>query len=87
VPIAVESAARKQHAAGGGPRTVDLLALEEAMDRLKQLAPQAERMAELKIFGGVTTREAAEALEIPYSQARREWDFAKGWLKARLELE
>ena len=64
--------------------TIDLLALEEALDRLSALSPQKARLVELRFFGGLTIEETADALEISRTQATREWRMARAWLADEL---
>jgi RNA polymerase sigma factor (TIGR02999 family) len=61
-------------------RSVDLIALDEAMARLAKIDPQQERIVELRYFGGMTLDEAAKALGISRATAARDWQVAKAWL-------
>ena len=65
-------------------RWEEILAIDEAMSRLDQFAPQQARIAELRYFGGLSVEEAAEALNISPRTVKREWSSAKGWLRAEL---
>src|SRR5215510_12632803 len=58
----------------------ELLALDEALDRLSAIDPQQSRVVELRIFGGLSLEETAEALKVSPRTARREWSMAKAWL-------
>lgn len=66
------------------PFDIDLLALEEALQRLETLHPRPAKIIELRFFGGLTEEEAAEALEISVSTLRRDWEFARAWLLDKL---
>ncbi len=66
------------------PREEDLLALDESLSRLQELDPRAARVIELRFFGGLTEKEAAEVLEISVATLKRDWDFARTWLAAQL---
>jgi RNA polymerase sigma factor (TIGR02999 family) len=57
-----------------------LLALDESLQRLAQIDPQAARIVELRFFGGMTVDEIAEVLEISARTVKRDWGMAKGWL-------
>ena len=96
--ILVDNARRKQSIKGGGEhvrvelddhlvttgRPIDLIALDEAMDKLaKQDARKAE-LVKLRFFGGLSIREAAVALGISESTADADWAFAKAWLKLQM---
>ena len=61
-------------------RSVDLVALDEALTRLASLDPQQSRTVELRFFGGLTIEETAEVLGISPATVKREWTMAKAWL-------
>jgi RNA polymerase sigma-70 factor, ECF subfamily len=64
--------------------TVDLLALDEALEQLVKLDPQAARIVELRYFAGLSVEETAEALGISPTSVKRDWRMAKAWLHAAL---
>ena len=66
---------------------VDLLALHEALERLAVLDPTQERLVELRYFSGLTIEETAEALGISPATVKREWAFARAWLRRELERQ
>jgi RNA polymerase sigma factor (TIGR02999 family) len=61
-------------------RHIDLLALDEALDRLAKFDERKSRAIELRYFGGLGVEESAEALEISVATMRRELRFAENWL-------
>jgi len=65
-------------------RWEEILAVDEALRRLDELAPQQARIAEMRYFGGLSVEEAAEALGISPRTVKRDWAMAKGWLHAQL---
>lgn len=65
-------------------RDVDLVLLDEALDRLALMDPRLGRLVELRYFGGLTTKETAEVLEVSTATIEREWAAARGWLKREL---
>jgi RNA polymerase sigma factor (TIGR02999 family) len=67
--------------------SVDVIALDEALERLASLDPAKARLVEMRFFGGLTVGEAAEALGISESTAAREWQFARAWLFRQLRDE
>jgi RNA polymerase sigma-70 factor, ECF subfamily len=69
----------------GGERSVDLLALDEALERLAKLDPEQARLVELRFFGGLTVEETAEALDISPATVKRHWTVARAWLARELE--
>jgi RNA polymerase sigma-70 factor, ECF subfamily len=68
----------------GAGRWEEILAVDEALSRLDELAPQQARIAEMRYFGGLSVEEAAEALGISPRTVKRDWAVAKGWLHAEL---
>ncbi len=66
-------------------RSIDLLALDEALQRLARLDPEQARLVELRFFGGLTVEETAEAMEISPATVKRHWTVAKAWLARELE--
>jgi RNA polymerase sigma factor (TIGR02999 family) len=97
--ILVESARRKQSQKHGGQRrrvdfdqaeTVaaappdDLLALDEALQRLNQHDPVAAELVQLRFFAGLSIEQAAEVVGLSTATAYRHWTFARAWLHAQL---
>jgi RNA polymerase sigma factor (TIGR02999 family) len=97
--ILVENARRKRaEKHGGGRRRVsldeadalaaavpdDLLALDEALERLTAHDPVAAQLVKLHCFGGLTVEQAAEALDLSRTNAYRIWTFARAWLHSQL---
>lgn len=64
---------------------VDLLALHEALNELKALDQQQERIVELRFFGGLSIEETAEVLHIGHATVERDWKMARAWLRRKLE--
>jgi RNA polymerase sigma factor (TIGR02999 family) len=62
----------------------ELLALDEALQKLAQEDPQKARLVELRFFGGLTGDQAAQVLGISTSTADRYWAFARAWLQAQV---
>ena len=61
-----------------------LLALNEALNNLAAIDPQQSRVVELRVFGGLTVEETAEALGISARTVKREWSMAKAWLHRQI---
>jgi len=59
---------------------VDLLGLDEALDRLAEIDPRQGRLVELRFFGGLSIEETAEVLDVSPATVGREWAMAKAWL-------
>jgi len=58
----------------------DLLALDEALDRLAAKNARKAELVKLRFFAGLTLAEAAQVLGISANTADRDWAFAKAWL-------
>ena len=71
--------------APSGRPDVELIALEDALKRLASLDPRKSRVVELKFFGGLTTEEIAEVLQVSGATVEREWSFARAWLYDAIE--
>jgi RNA polymerase sigma factor (TIGR02999 family) len=66
------------------PATIDVLALDDALNRLEQLDEQQCRVVELKFFAGLSNEDAATALAISVSTVKRDWTTARAWLLREL---
>ncbi len=90
---------KKSQKAGGGRRRVeladvepasaapdeDLLALDEALDRLAAKHPRKAELVKLRFFAGLTNEQAAQALGISTSTADNDWAYARSWLRLALD--
>jgi len=65
-------------------RAGDLVALDEALNRLASIDPQQGRIIELRFFGGLTVEETAEVLGISPATVKRDWNVAKAWLSREM---
>lgn len=70
--------------AASGPRDVDLLALDQALETLARMDPRQARVVELRYFAGLAVREVAEVLEVGEATVVRDWASARAWLFSRL---
>jgi len=97
--ILVEQARRKQgpQAGGGWLRValnevpaeaadwrLDLVALDQALDRLTAKDPRAAEVVKLRFFAGLTRQETAEILGVSLATVDNDWAYAKGWLKVKI---
>jgi RNA polymerase sigma factor (TIGR02999 family) len=64
---------------------VDLLALNDALDRLEAASPRRAELVKLRYFAGFTLPEVAGMLGISQSTAEADWTYAKAWLKREME--
>jgi RNA polymerase sigma-70 factor (ECF subfamily) len=58
----------------------DLVALDEALERLAVADPRKARVVELRFFGGLSLEETAEAVGISMRTVQNDWTFARAWL-------
>ena len=68
-------------------KAVDLIALDDALNRLAQLDQQQCQVVELRFFGGLTVEEVAEVMKLSPATIKREWSMAKAWLHRELTRE
>jgi len=65
-------------------RDVNLLALDDALQKLEALDPQKARIVELRYFSGLTIEQTAEALRISPATVKRDWSMARAWLRSEI---
>ena len=65
-------------------KSVDLIALDEALNRLAKLDERQARVVELKYFSGLSNDETAEVLGVSNATVRLDWNLAKAWLKQEI---
>jgi RNA polymerase sigma-70 factor, ECF subfamily len=63
----------------------DLLAIDDALQRLAQIDQRKSQVVELRFFGGLSVKETAEVLQISSETVMRDWKFSKSWLLSELE--
>ncbi|MFI5378081.1 MAG: ECF-type sigma factor [Tepidisphaerales bacterium] len=68
----------------GSPDSGQILALDEAIGRLEEEAPQAAAVVRQRFYCGLSIDETAEALEMSPRTVDREWTYARAWLFRRL---
>jgi RNA polymerase sigma factor (TIGR02999 family) len=69
---------------GKEPRAEELVALDEALTRLKSMSERQSSVVEYHFFGGLTHEEIAEVLGVSLPTVRRDWRLAKAWLSREL---
>ena len=94
--ILVERARRKNALKYGGGKTVysltefaiiqtraelDVLAVDEALERLAQLYPRHAQLVQLRFFAGLSVKEAAKVIGVSPTTADNDWAYAKTWLR------
>lgn len=63
---------------------MDLLPLNEALERLQTTDPELGRIVELRFFGGLSIEETAVELECSTATIKRGWQFARAWLRREM---
>jgi RNA polymerase sigma factor (TIGR02999 family) len=66
-------------------QSVELMALDDALEGLAELDPQQNRVVELRFFGGLSIEETAHALNTSPATVKREWATARLWLHHRMK--
>ena len=66
------------------PPDDDLLALDEALTKLAAVDPQGAELVKLRVFAGLTIDELARQMQISPSTVKRNWSFARAWLRSAL---
>lgn len=79
--VALDEVAEMGH--GGG---IDLVALDDALERLKALSERQARVVELRFFGGLNLDEVAEVLGVAASTVDGDWAIARAWLRRALRV-
>ncbi|MFN7923631.1 MAG: sigma-70 family RNA polymerase sigma factor [Bryobacteraceae bacterium] len=64
--------------------SVELIALDEALHALEEINPRLAKVVEYRYFGDMTEQEVAEALGVSTRTVKRDWAFARAWLRDRL---
>ncbi len=59
---------------------IDVVSLNEALERLAEFSPRQAQIVELRYFGGLTETQVAETLGISDRTVRRDWNLARAWL-------
>jgi RNA polymerase sigma factor (TIGR02999 family) len=70
-----------------GERADELLAIDDALERLAALDARQAKVVEYRFFGGMTEDETAQVLGVTSRTVRRDWIKAKGWLQRELDRD
>lgn len=65
-------------------KSVELLALDEALENLAKIDPQKSKIVELRYFGGLSVEETAEVMGVSAITVKRQWRMAKAWLYGQI---
>ncbi|HKV77888.1 MAG TPA: sigma-70 family RNA polymerase sigma factor [Candidatus Sulfotelmatobacter sp.] len=66
-------------------RGAELVALDEALDKLSRIDEQQGRIVEMRFFGGLSIEEIGDVLGVSRSTVKREWNVAKSWLSRQMK--
>ena len=69
------------------PQDIDVLALNEALERLAELDQRQCQIVEMKYFGGMTVSDIADVLEVSKRTVEADWTMARAWLRRELSRE
>ena len=84
VPIELEEAAHRL-ADPGGTLSIEMLALDRALDELERASPELAHLVELRFFAGLALEEIAPIVERSERSLKRDWRRAQAFLRAALE--
>ena len=68
----------------GKEKSINLIALDEALNRLENIDGQQARIVELRYFGGLSLEETAAVLKVSRTTVATDWTMAKAWLRREL---
>lgn len=77
--VPLENAALAAHS-----RPAELVALDEALERLREIDERQVRVVECRFFAGMSVEETAEALSLSPATVKRDWTAARAWLNREL---
>ena len=68
-------------------KSLDVVALDDALTRLSEIDPRQSRVVELRFFAGLSLEETAQALEVGPATVQRDWTAARAWLHREMSRE
>ena len=75
----------EDHLLVGEGRSIDILALDTALQELAAIDPEQAHIVELRYFGGLTVEETAESVGVSPATVKRQWTMARAWLKRAID--
>ena len=93
IPIPVSCTSIKKRGSGEDPAPLsivtggeafDLLDLDRALDRFAERFPRQAKVVEMRYFSGLEFDDVARALELSPRTVKRDWSFARAWLRSAL---
>jgi RNA polymerase sigma-70 factor, ECF subfamily len=82
--VALDAAAPPADDAALSVGGVDVLTLEDALQKLAERDPRKARVVELRVYGGLTCEQAAEVLGVSPKTVEGDWYMARAWLRSAL---
>jgi RNA polymerase sigma factor (sigma-70 family) len=80
----IESLDQSDAMAVAKERGDELVALDEALDRLMEMNARQAKIVECRFYGGMSIEETAQALDVSPATVKREWTMARAWLNREL---
>ena len=68
----------------GSETSLNVIALDRALERLAALKPREAKVVELRFFGGLSVEETADVLQVSADTIKRDWRLAKAWLACHM---
>jgi RNA polymerase sigma factor (TIGR02999 family) len=68
-------------------KSKDMVALDEALKRLHEIAPRQSRVVELRFFGGLDMEEIAKIEDLSLRTVKQDWSLARAWLHREIARE
>ena|SRR5438876_12106340 len=66
---------------------LDIVVLDDALNKLAAMDERKSRLVELRFFGGLSMEETAEVLGVSLATAKREWGLARAWLYREMKVD
>lgn len=71
----------------GGEDPVELMVVNDLLEKLDELNPRHAKIAEYRIFADLTLSEIADTLSVSLATVKKDWRFAKAWLSSQMESD
>jgi RNA polymerase sigma factor (TIGR02999 family) len=68
-----------------GERNIDLIAMDEALNKLADRDPRKAKVVEQRFFAGIEMSQIAENLGVSLSTVKRDWEYARTWLMREID--
>lgn len=85
--VSISAIGEPAKGAGAGSLDFEVLELHRLLEVLARLSARSARVAEMRLFGGMTTTQMAAVLGISDFTVKQDWQFARAWLAAKMQEE